>query len=294
MGPAGWTGAASDLRSSAGGQSLTPADGHAAMPTATTSPAPALDITPFLRKLSTVVDLREAEKDLLRSLPTASRTFAAGDVILAEGEPNETGFLLQSGWAYRARFLERGERQVVNFLVPGDLSEPGVFVTGCADHTVVALTDVHLATFPHERWFDLLPASTRLTTALWWLASHEEAVLKEHVVSLGRRTPKARLYYLMWELWRRLRLVGLAAEGHYELPVTRETLADVVGLSPRHLSRAMAEAREEGVLDLRRRRVTIRDAEALLRAADCQDTYLQIDAISTKVRRAFERAEEAG
>lgn len=251
------------------------------------------DTSHLWRKLTQAVPLREQDRSLIDRLPADLRTYNAGEVIILEGDPDQSGLLIQDGWAYRARYLEDGERQIINFLVPGDLTEPGVFVNGHADHSVVALTDVTVATFPHERWFDLLPQSTRLTAALWWYASHEEAVLKEHVVSLGQRGPKSRLYYMMWELWRRLTLVGLADGRSFDMPVDRETLADVIGLSLRHLSRALGDARCDDVLDIGLRRVTIKDEATLLREADCHDTYLQLGAISSKITAAFKRAEAA-
>lgn len=250
------------------------------------------DTTLLCRKLANALPLRQAEIDLIGRLPDAVRVVPAGTALVTEGEEIATGYLIQAGWAYRARFMQDGGRQIVNFLVPGDLTEAGVFVTGVADHSVIALTDVTVATYPHEKWFDLLPTSARLTTALWWYASHEEAVLKEHIVSLGRRDPINRLYYLIWELWRRLALVGLAEGGGFDLPVGREALADVLGLSLRHLSRALTKAQEDGILDIGRRHITIHDEAALLREVDCQDMYLQIASVSRKLHRAFERAEE--
>lgn len=242
----------------------------------------------LMRKLSAVVDLSDAQRDTLNALFDRPRQVPAGTVLVHEGEPNYTGFLIASGWATRERLLRNGDRQVVNFMVPGDLSEPGAFVTESADHTIATVTEAVVLPFAHDRWFATLYADGMLTAALWWLAGHEEAVLKEHIVAIGRRKPEARLLYMAWELCRRLELVGLCNDGRFLLPVSQQTLADALGLSPRHLSRVLADLHAKDVVQFADGHVTIKDPARLLDLCDCRDVYLQITSIAGAVRKALQ------
>jgi CRP-like cAMP-binding protein len=67
----------------------------------------------------------------------------------------------------------------------------------------------------------------------------------------------------MLELRERLVLTGQVRDGAFDMPLTQEMLADVLGLTPVHLNRMIQQARREGWLEWRERRVTIGDPAAL-------------------------------
>jgi len=242
----------------------------------------------LIAKLSHAVPLSRDDEDELTAMVERVDALPAGTVIVEEGRPSHEGFVFLDGWAARERTLSDGSRQIVNFVVPGDLSEPGVFVTESADHTIRTLTPVRTCRFAHRRWFEVLASSPRLAVAMWWLASHEEAVLKEHVVSMGRRESVNRLLFLFWELWRRLTMAGLACDGRFHFPVGRADLADTLGMTPRHLSRVLVKVRNEDLVAFDRNWVTIRDGDALLKRCDCHDAYIQVDTISAAVREVLD------
>ncbi len=237
--------------------------------------------TPLLTRLTRVVELETEDLWALKRMLADCISVPAGTPLVREGEPCSHTYLLASGWAMRERHLRDGSRQVINFLVPGDLSEPGALVTEAADHSVTTLTEARVCRVSHRAWFDTMTASPTLTMAMWWLVTHEEAVLKEHLVSVGRRSSRQRLLYLLWELWRRLALAGqLAVDGSYAFPARREDLADAAGLTPRHLGRVLASLRGEGLISLSGGRVAITDPARLLKAGDCRDVYLQIEPLA--------------
>ncbi len=53
-----------------------------------------------------------------------------------------------SGWAMRTRTMESGGRQVLNFLLPGDLIGLQSAVLGSMQHSVEALTPVVVCALP--------------------------------------------------------------------------------------------------------------------------------------------------
>lgn len=248
----------------------------------------------LLRKLTAFLDLPPAQRRKLADLCQAPRRVAAGTVLVEEGEASYTGFVLTAGWAARERTLQDGSRQIISYMVPGDLSEPGAFVTDNADHTIRTVTEATLRPFRHDVWFGALYNDGILASALWWMAAHEEAVLKEHVVAIGRRDPRRRLLYLLWELYRRLQLVGLCQADTFDLPLSQTDMADTLGLSTRHLSRVLAGFSHEGIVDLTGGRVTIHDRDRLLEAADCRDVYLQITTIGRTLRRILAESQPSG
>src|SRR6185369_3964159 len=70
-----------------------------------------------------------------------------------------------------------------------------------------------------------------ITRALWWIALVDEAVLREWIVNVSRRSAEQAVAHLFCELLARLEAVGLRVENGFEFPVTESELADTVGLS---------------------------------------------------------------
>jgi hypothetical protein len=65
--------------------------------------------------------------------------------------------------------------------------------------------------------------------ALWWSALQQNAINRERIVALGRRSARGRVAYLLCELVWRQRAVGLAKDHAIRLPLTQIELASDAG-----------------------------------------------------------------
>ncbi|WP_404383971.1 Crp/Fnr family transcriptional regulator [Caenispirillum salinarum] len=231
---------------------------------------------PFRRKLEHVITLPHDRWTKVAGIFSTSRDIPAGTQIMTEGEPVAEDVLVESGWATRERLLSGGERQVIGFVLPGDLSRHAPLTSSRADHTLRALSPLRVRRIDQTAWAALQREDPAIADAAWWLAAHDAAILKEHVVALGRRAAPARVHYLVWELAQRLALVGLGSGGTFEFPVSQEVLADAVGMTPRHLGRVMARLHDDGVIRFRNGTLTILDHPRLTAEADCRAEYLAL------------------
>jgi CRP-like cAMP-binding protein len=116
--------------------------------------------------------------------------------------------------------------------------------------------------------FAPLPASAQadeepLAQAYAVSGALEEAYLLAQITRLGRLSALERLGDVMLELQERLALSGQVRNGTFDMPLTQEMLADVLGLTPVHINRMVQQARRQDWLEWRARRVTVRDAAAL-------------------------------
>ena len=111
----------------------------------------------------------------------------------------------------------------------------------------------------------------------------DEATAREWVTSLGRREAIERLSHLFCELTLRLRGVGLTeGEGtgySFHLPPTQEQLGDAAGLSTVHVNRTLQELREQELIILKGKTLTIPDLEALKRTALFNPNYLHFERV---------------
>ena len=96
------------------------------------------------------------------------------------------------------------------------------------------------------------------------------------VVNVGARPADKRLAHLLCELLVRLRAVGLANDGSYELPITQAELADTVGLSEVHVNRVLQRLRALEVITLKNGRLVILDVAKLNEFSGFNPNYLHL------------------
>jgi len=177
--------------------------------------------------------------------------------LISEGRPISAALLVVDGWAARMRILPDGRRQFLSFLLPGELIGMCQHERPLAVSTVVAITPVRTCRAPDGAHHPALARAYAVSGAL------EEAYLLAQITRLGRLSALERLGDVMLELRERLALAGQVRNGAFDMPLTQEMLADVLGLTPVHVNRMVQQARRQGWLEWRAKRVTVRDPAAL-------------------------------
>jgi len=232
----------------------------------------------LIRKLEQFTRLSSADKAALEQAASLKlRQLAPKEDLIREGDKPRQVNLILEGWAYRYKTLEDGRRSVAAFMVPGDLCDLRMFILKQMDHSVGALTPVRVAQIPGDTILDLTEGSPRLSRALWWNSLVEEAIAREWIANVGQRDATERLAHLFCELFIRLRAVGLTNGDHCELPMTQEQLGDATGLSAVHVNRTLQGLREQRLISLKGKTLTIPDLDALQRAALFNANYLHLD-----------------
>ena len=113
-----------------------------------------------------------------------------------------------------------------------------------------------------------------LVEALVWSNAHEEALLAERVVSLGRRDSTQRLAHVLCELVSRLELTDRPVGDVLVVPLIQEDFADILGISVIHVLRTFKRLAEAGAVEYRSRRLILLDPGKLRRIAGFDDGYL--------------------
>jgi CRP-like cAMP-binding protein len=238
------------------------------------SSAEARQTTPLARKLACFGELSADDIEVLDTLQAMTRVVHRNRDIVTEGRSYEMMFVLLEGGAIRYRVLRDGRRQIFNILLPGDfVGFPGCFFEN-ALYAITALSDVVICPVPFAVLLGLFERRPRLAATIFWSFACEAAIYAEHLIDLGRRSALERLAHFLLELLTRLRIVGLADEKSYRMPLTQELIADALGLSVPHVNRTLRQLRDEGLVTIEDQRVVINDIEALSALADFETSYL--------------------
>lgn len=229
------------------------------------------------RKLSAFVALSGTDLETLARYHRRRRTFQAGHEMIHEGQKNQSAFILAEGWACSYKLLPDGERQIVDFQIPGDFLGLRSILFRTADHSTEAVTRIEASEVLAVDIFDSFAEAPRLATAVLWAASRDEAMVVEHLVNLGRRSADMRMAHFLLELGSRLSLVGVGDRTGFNCPLTQYHLADALGLSAVHVNRVLRHLREAGLVTFRNGRVTFDDFSGLVALANFDVDYLDQD-----------------
>lgn len=233
---------------------------------------------PLIRKLASFADVSRDDAEALERLCRNTSAVPAGRDLIRIGDRPEQVFLLIEGWACRYKDLPDGKRQIVAYLIPGDLCDPHIFIFEEMDHSIRALSNTRVAAIPKQVILDLTDRYPALARGFWWSALVDEAISREWLVNVAQRDSYTRMAHLFCEMWLRMCQVGLARDGTFDLPVTQEQLGDTLGITPIHVNRVLQRMRAEGLISTNRRRLTIHDVNALQDAAEFDPRYLHLDA----------------
>ncbi|MBX3481553.1 MAG: Crp/Fnr family transcriptional regulator [Caulobacter sp.] len=227
-----------------------------------------------LRLLPAFKTGRPDEIDFIQTMKLGEDRFAAGEAITAEGAPDTPLYTLLSGWAFRYRTLADGRRQILNFLLPGDLIGVQANFLGDAAHGVEALGPVVVCRLARSKMWDLYRNHPTLGFDVTWLTAHEEGLVDETLLSVGRRTALERIATLLLYLYKRAVSIGIASEGLLDVPLTQSHLADALGLSRAHVNETLGRLEKRGLFRFRRGRLEMLNPHALETIAGYYDRPL--------------------
>lgn len=203
----------------------------------------------------------------MRRFKTGEAHAAAGTEILSQGQDSGALHTVLSGLAVRSILLEDGRRQVISFVFPGDLVGLHSGLMGEARHSVTAVTDMVLCTFPRGRIWELFSTQPARAYDLTWMAAVEEHFLGETLATLGQRDATERVAWALVRIWRRLVALGMESGGAVPFPFRQQDLADALGLSVVHTNRRIVALRQTGLAEISGRRLVMHDHAGLSRLA---------------------------
>jgi CRP-like cAMP-binding protein len=245
---------------------------------------------PLIMKLRRFADLDANEIRTLEAICPTPRVLARGDKIVQEGDRPDTVSLLLSGLACRYKVAEDGSRQIVGFMVPGDVCDLHVFILKQMDHGIEALSPVRVCEIARDNLLEIFGRDPNITRALWWSTLVDESTLREWVLNVTTRPALQRTAHLLSELCMRLETVGLSGEGKYELHLTQEDLSDAVGMTRSHVSLSLAKMQEDGLLKLHRGKIEVVDVERLKTLGEFNSAYLHLEKALGSTHREGPRA----
>jgi len=227
-----------------------------------------------LRACGLFKPVNQAELAVINDIKREHLALAAGSEIIRAGQDSAEVYTLYAGWAFRFKTLPDGRRQILNFLLPGDLIGLQASMFDAARHGIEALTDVELCLLPRHKVWDLFGQMPDLAFDVTWLGAREESYVDENLLSAGQRSAAERIAALIVILYKRADALALVTEQTFAFPLSQQHIADALGLSLVHTNKTLARLRRTGMFTQANGSLTLTNPRILERVAQHFDQEL--------------------
>ena len=202
------------------------------------------------------------ELDILESIKYY-RTYDARQPIMWRGDRMEFVASVVSGTATVEHLTEDGRKQTLGLLLPSDfIGRPG---RDTALYDVTAVTEVTLCCFRRKQFEELVATTPHISQRLLEMALDELDAVRDWMFLLGRKTAREKIASFLMMYYRRTITTNTIVPGaSIDLTLTREAMADYLGLTLETVSRQFSKLKSDGVILLDgKRKVIIPDVRVL-------------------------------
>ncbi|WP_298745837.1 helix-turn-helix domain-containing protein [uncultured Brevundimonas sp.] len=189
--------------------------------------------------------------------PAPRSPFAPGEPLVRQGDPVQLVYRVLKGAAVSYRLLSDGRRQVTGFHLPGDF----VGLEAGIEHatTAEALGSVHASAIARSELAERAATDIGLARALWQITVRAVQRSEHHALILARQGATERVVAFLLDFAERLDFPEVI-----DLPMTRQDIADHVGLTIHTVSRTLSQLQAAGLIEARStRHVRLRQRERL-------------------------------
>ena len=188
------------------------------------------------------------------------RRFAKKEAVFREGDRADGFFIVASGKVKVFKLSGEGKEQILHVLEAGHtFAEAVIFEGGGYPAHAEALTDAELFFLPKRPFVDLLERHPKVAIRMLASLSRWLKRMTDLVESLSLKDVETRLvFYLSDEL--KARGIPPKDGAELELAIGKNVLASRLGTVPETFSRALKKLQDDGLIDVRGKRIRILSA----------------------------------
>ena len=197
---------------------------------------------------------------------TRERTYPKGSVILFQGDPGDSLYVLRQGRAKVVLIGEDGREVILGVLEPGaHFGELALIDDQPRSAHVIAMEDSQLLILRREDFRRRVEANPSVAWALLTELSRRLRRADQKIGGLVLLDVPGRISRLL------LDLSAESSNGMIEKPLTHQTIAQMIGASRETVSRAMKEFQDSGWITVERRRISLANRGALEQRAQVRE-----------------------
>lgn len=194
----------------------------------------------------------------------------AGRFLFHGGDQARSVYVVRFGSFKSVRVSKDGEEQIVGVHLAGEVFGLDGLARGNYHLDAIALEKSAVCGIAFEQLDAALKELPNLNRQLMSMVSREVTDQQSHQVLMGRRSAMERLALFLLRYSERLELRGFVGDS-FSLALSRQDLANYLGLQIETVSRTIGKLRDNELIDVDRRLISILDMDGLRQAAGLDD-----------------------
>jgi CRP/FNR family transcriptional regulator, nitrogen fixation regulation protein len=194
--------------------------------------------------------------DLLEKIGSCMN-FARNAEIFGEDEPADYFYKVVTGAVRISKLMSDGRRQIGAFYLPGEMF--GLETDDTHAFSAEAICDSQVLVVKRSAFLAEASRDCAIVTEIWTQTMMHLHRAQNHMLLLGRKNAQERIAAFLLEMAARL-----SRTGEVELPMSRQDIADYLGLTIETVSRTLTQLERDGLIAIpASRRIVFRDRAAL-------------------------------
>ncbi len=226
-----------------------------------------------VRHSSLFKNVSDCQLDKTADIRNGQLKIPARTRIFQDGGFHENIYTVYSGWAVIYKTAKNsGKRQILRFLLPGDLLGNQIDDRGLMSYSAGSVTECVLCAYPRAKVKTMLKEHPKLALRMIDMLSRDLSMSQNHLLASGRKTARESVVYILMELFYR---VQYQMPDNYnkhsntiDLPVTQEDIGDAIGLTNVHVNRVIKELMKEKLIICSKKHLTILNEQELCEIAE--------------------------
>lgn len=215
--------------------------------------------------------LSDRDLNILETRVRKTPVMQRGEYLYHAGEPASALYIVRVGSFKSLRMMEGGDERIVGLHIRGDLFGLDGLATGREPVDMVALEPSAVCVVPVEQIDRELKGLSGFCPSFMHLVGQEVAEQQTQQLLMESHSASERAARFLVRFAERLEDSEMVASS-FTIPLTRRETANYLGLQLATLSRIFSRFRDEGILEVNRRHITILDNDRLHDAAGLNRT----------------------
>lgn len=214
-------------------------------------------------KVPIFTNLENKQIEMVTNLITRKK-YKKGEVVFLQGSFLDGLYIINSGKIKIFKYTKEGKEQILYILSEGDFfGELSLLKAEEVGFNAEAIEDVNICMIQKKDFDQILASHPEISVKILEIIGGRLSKLETLVQSLGTKDIEARIAQMLLELAEEF---GVQKKDHIEMeiPLTREDMANFIGVTRETISRKLSSLQDEGVIDLiGNKKITILDVGAL-------------------------------
>ena len=216
---------------------------------------------------SILAGLPAADSELLSS-HKSDHLYKKGEIIFREGSFPQGIFFIKQGKVKKYKVDKDGKEQIIYVANSGELiGYHAILAEDRYPDSAAVLEETSITFIPKEDFLEAIQQSEVLSRRLLKTLSHEFAVLANSLTMFAQKPVRERLALQLIVIREKYK-VNFQPGMPVEIDLSRNDLASLVGTARENVVRGLAELKEEGIIEIKGRKIIVQDVNRLIAIAD--------------------------